>query len=73
MTPAEVLAVGDLVLWPGCPWGVAKGKVLRTDGEPGRVLVQDLHPHGAREWWPVDGLALLPPDPELDDEEVKHG
>jgi hypothetical protein len=34
-------------------WGTSRGRVLRVDGEPGRVLVQDLAPTGAREWWPA--------------------
>ena len=46
--------IGDIVAYDHPSWGAVRGSVLRTDGRPGFVLVQDLTPKvGAREWWPV--------------------
>lgn len=46
-----MMKVGDVVVFAHPDWGRVRGKILvimRT-----RVLVQDLSPHGAREWWPI--------------------
>ena len=46
--------IGDIVAYDHPSWGAVRGSVLRTDGRPGFVLVQDLTPKvGGREWWPV--------------------
>jgi hypothetical protein len=47
------LRPGMVVRYAHPSWGTSRGRVLRVDGEPGRVLVQDLAPTGAREWWPA--------------------
>jgi hypothetical protein len=60
------LAVGDFVLFfhaGGPNGGPSKGRILRVDGNPGHVLVKDLRAYGAREWWPMDALTVVPPDP----------
>lgn len=48
-----VIRPGMVVRYLHPSWGPSRGRVLRVDGEPGRVLVQDLAPNGAREWWPT--------------------
>lgn len=45
------LREGEIVGYGHPDWGASSGRVLRTDGGAGReILVQDLHPVGAREW-----------------------
>ncbi len=44
---------GTIVAYTHPDWGHARGRVLRGN-RPGLVLVQDLSPNGAREWWPSD-------------------
>jgi hypothetical protein len=48
-----VIRVGDVVRYDHPDWGPVRGRVLAEPDEEGRVLVQDLSPNGAREWWPV--------------------
>lgn len=50
---ARTPTVDHLVRYDHPAWGACLGRVLRTDGKPGYVLVQDLASNGAREWWPA--------------------
>lgn len=47
------MKIGAIVRYNHPSWGPSRGRVLALDGRPGFVLVQDLAPNGAREWWPV--------------------
>lgn len=56
--PRPAFAAGDRVQYRHPSWGLACGQVLRVGGERGpgdarTLLVNDLGPSGAREWWPV--------------------
>jgi hypothetical protein len=52
VTTRPVLRKGQRVEYPDHPdWGRCFGTVIRVEGD--RVLVQDLSPNGAREWWPL--------------------
>ncbi len=48
---------GTIVHYDHPSWGPCRGRVLRVDGD--RVLVQDLAPNGAREWWPLAGVRVV--------------
>jgi len=49
--------------WGDVTGTVLEGQVRVMDNEGGKpgpsLLVQDLSPNGAREWWPVSGLTVL--------------
>ena len=44
------VSVGDVVAYDCPTWGPSRGRVLAVFGR--EVLVQDLAPDGAREYWP---------------------
>lgn len=54
------VAMDAVVEYAHPSWGRSRGRVLRVGGEHGddksMALVQDLHKHGAREWWPMDQI-----------------
>jgi hypothetical protein len=47
---SDGIGQGDLVSYDSSSWGPVQGRVLVLT--PVDLLVQDDHPHGAREWWP---------------------
>ena len=50
---------GDVVEYAHPSWGTVVATVLDAGVCHGAVLVQDHHPHGAREWWPVADLRVV--------------
>lgn len=51
------VSVGNVVAYD-CPvFGPSRGRVLTV--QTGSVLVQDLHPEGAREYWPRGSITVL--------------
>jgi len=65
MTPRNLMKPpepGDLVFYSHPDWGPSKGRALtppQDHGDGPVLLVQDLAPEGAREWWPLASLVVI--------------
>jgi len=83
MPNATALPIGTIVRYHSPSWGWCTGRVLRDDLVDTRpdaggcrqlcVLVQDLAPTGAREYWPRQELTILRlPEPTMPDAIVAY-